>query len=125
MTGFGITDCRLNPEENELLSTLSQIGGIRIEPDDEFEGGEEAYLHLYEFARMIPVSLSTRKRKKVQELPLIAGLPLDAKTATELAALKAQTVNLENNLAHPSDISAIEDKPMPPVVDAMNLNRPS
>ena len=125
LTGFGVTSSALSDDENEMLADLSKIASIRIEPDDEFEGGEEAYLHLYEFARMIPVRLSTRKRKKVQELPLIAGLPLDAKTATELAALKAQTVNLENNLAHPSDISAIEDKPMPPVVDAMNLNRPS
>ena len=107
MTGFGITDCRLNPEENELLSTLSQIGGIRIEPDDEFEGGEESYLHLYEFARMVPVSLAVRKRKPVSELALISGLPVDAKTAQELQA------------------EGHTPKPMPPVIDAMNKSHPS
>ncbi|WP_131667808.1 UPF0149 family protein [Psychrobacter pygoscelis] len=107
MTGFGISDCRLNPEENELLSTLSQIGGIRIEPDDEFEGGEESYLHLYEFARMVPVSLAVRKRKPISELALISGLPVDAKTAQELQA------------------EGHTPKPMPPVIDAMNKNNPS
>lgn len=107
MTGFGISDCRVSAEENELLSTLSKIGGIRIEPDDEFEGGEESYLHLYEFARMVPVSLAVRKRKPVKELALISGLPADAKTALELQA------------------EGHTPKPMPPVIDAMNQNNPS
>ena len=107
MTGFGITDCRISAEENDLLATLSMIGGIRIEPDDEFEGGEESYLHLYEFARMVPVSLGVRKRKPVSELALISGLPVDAKTAKELEA-EAQVA-----------------KTLPPIIDAMNQNNPS
>lgn len=107
LTGFGITDCRITAEETDQLNTLSKIGGIRVSPDDEFEGGEEAYLHLYEFARMVPVSFSTRKRKPIKDLSLISGLSLDAKTALELQA--------EGN----------RPKPMPPVIDAMNQNHPS
>lgn len=107
MTGFGVTDCSLTAEENVILADLAKIGSIRIAPDDEFEGGEESYLYLYEFARMVPVSLATRKRKTMMELPLIAGLAPTAKTAAELeqAGLKA--------------------KPMPPVIDIMNQNNPS
>ncbi|WP_434354367.1 UPF0149 family protein [Psychrobacter sp. HD31] len=102
LTGFGVSDCNnLSEQEVELLSDLARIGSIRINSDDEFEGGEESYLHLFEYVRMVPVSMATRKRKSVMSLPLIAGLPLEAKTANELA-----------------------EKQLPPVVDATS-NRPS
>ena len=107
MTGFGITDCRLSVEENEMLTDLAKIGAIRIEDEEDFEGGEESYLHIYEFARMVPVSFATRKRKAVKEIALIAGLAIDAKTTQELQA--------EGKLS----------KPMPPVIDIMNQNNPS
>ena len=107
MTGFGITDCRLSADENEMLTYLAKIGGIRLEDDEDFEGGEESYLEIYEFARMVPVSFATRKRKFVKDLPLIAGLAMDAKTTKELQA--------EGKLP----------KPMPPVVDVMNQHNPS
>ena len=107
MTGFGITDCGLSSDENEMLSDLAKIGGIRLEDDEDFEGGEESYLHIYEFARMVPVSFATRKRKAVKDIALIAGLAIDAKTTKELQA--------EGKLP----------KPMLPVLDVMNQNRPS
>ena len=107
MTGFGITDCGLSSDENEMLSDLAKIGGIRLEDDEDFEGGEESYLHIYEFARMVPVSFATRKRKAVKDIALIAGLAIDAKTTKELQA--------EGKLP----------KPMPQVLDVMNQNRPS
>lgn len=107
MTGFGITDCRLSVEENEMLTDLAKIGAIRLEDDEDFEGGEESYLHIYEFARMVPVSFATRVRKPVKELALIAGLSMDAKTTKELQA------------------EGKRPKPMPPVVDAMNKGNPS
>lgn len=53
---------------------------------------------------MVPVSLATRKRKPVLELPLIAGLSMGSKTANEIAA---------------------ESAGMPPVLDAMNASKPS
>lgn len=107
MTGFGISDCRLTGEENEMLIDLAKIGGIRLEEDEAYEGGEESYLYIYEFARMVPVSFATRKRKPVKDLALISGLAMDAKTTKELQA--------EGKLP----------KPMPPVVDVMNQNNPS
>ena len=56
---------------------------------------------------MVPVSFATRQRKPVKDIALIAGLAIDAKTTKELQA--------EGRLP----------KPMPPVVDVMNQNRPS
>ncbi len=111
MTGFGITDCRLSVEENEMLTDLAKIGAIRLEDDEDFEGGEESYLYIYEFARMVPVSFATRTRKPVKELALIAGLAIDAKTTKEQQA-DSSKLNTKS-------------KPMPPVVDAMNQNNPS
>lgn len=107
MTGFGITDCQISGDENEMLSDLAKIGAIRLAEDEDFEGGEESYLYIYEFARMVPVSFATRKRKPVKDIALIAGLAIDAKTTKELQA--------EGKFP----------KPMPPVMDAMNQNNPS
>ncbi|WP_350560096.1 UPF0149 family protein [Psychrobacter sp. CAL346-MNA-CIBAN-0220] len=107
MTGFGISDCRLSAEENEMLMDLAKIGGIRLEEGEEYEGGEESYLYIYEFARMVPVSFATRKRKPVKDLALISGLKMDAKTTKELQA--------EGKLP----------KPISPFVDVMNQNNPS
>lgn len=111
MTGFGITDCRLTVEENEMLTDLAKIGAIRLEDEEDFEGGEESYLHIYEFARMVPVSFATRKRKPVKDIALIAGLAIDAKTTKEQQAAdqKSNTVL----------------KSMPPVLDVMNQDNPS
>ncbi|WP_201558799.1 UPF0149 family protein [Psychrobacter sp. 72-O-c] len=107
MTGFGITDCGLTAEENEMLMDLAKIGAIRLEDDEDFEGGEESYLYIYEFARMVPVSFATRQRKHVKDLALISGLKMDAKTTKERQAQGKMP------------------KPMPPVVDVMNQNNPS
>lgn len=107
MTGFGVSDSRLSSEENEMLTDLAKIGAIRLEDDEDFEGGEESYLYIYEFARMVPVSFATRKRKSIKDLPLIAGLAIDAKTTKEREA------------------EAKQPKPIPPVLDVMNQNNPS
>lgn len=107
MTGFGISDCRITAEENEMLMDLAKIGGIRLEDEEDFEGGEESYIYIYEFVRMIPVSFATRQRKSVKDLALISGLKMGAKTTKEREA--------EGTLP----------KPMPPVVDVMNQNNPS
>lgn len=111
MTGFGVTDCSLSADENEMLTDLAKIGAIRLEEDEEYEGGEESYLYIYEFARMVPVSFATRKRKSIKDLALIAGLAIDAKTTKERQA--------------EGQVSNTRPKPMPPVVDVMNENNPS
>ncbi len=108
LTGIGVADMSLTDAEQESLVDLAKIASIRLEPDTEFdeEGGEESYFQLFDFPSMMPFSLSTRQRKDLLELPLIAGLPLHAKTAQEVQAQS-------------------ETPSIPPVVDAMNYQRPS
>lgn len=115
ITGIGIADCSLKQQEIDTIADLAKIAAIRITPEDEFAGGEESYLHLYEFARMVPVSLSTRKRKPIKQLPLIAGLPLTATTATE--ALTETSADTDDATQSHATNPAL-------VIDAMQ-NRPS
>ena len=84
LTGFGVTDSALRPEENNLFNDLAKIGALRIDAYDEaLQGtdnaeGEVEYMELLEFVRMIPVSVSQgRVRKSVAKLPLIAGFALN------------------------------------------------
>ena len=84
LTGFGVTDSALRPEENNLFNDLAKIGAMRIDVYDEaLQGadnaeGEVEYMELLEFVRMIPVSVSQgRVRKSVAKLPLIAGFALN------------------------------------------------
>lgn len=84
LTGFGITDSALRPEENSLFNDLAKIGALRIDAYDEaLQGtdnaeGEVEYMELLEFVRMIPVSVSQgRVRKSVAKLPLIAGFAMN------------------------------------------------
>lgn len=86
LTGVGVADISPQKDENELLATLSKIGALRLDYDDEgnlVDADEEMFLHLFEFARMVPVSLAVRKKKKMGELALIKGLSMDRKTAKE------------------------------------------
>lgn len=88
MTGFGVTDSALRPEENSLFNDLAKIGAMRVDEfDDSLQGnassqqnpdGELEYMELLEFVRMIPVSVSQgRVRKSVSKLPLIAGFAMN------------------------------------------------
>lgn len=84
LTGFGVTDSALRPEENNLFNDLAKIGALRVDVYDEaLQGtdnaeGEVEYMELLEFVRMIPVSVSQgRVRKSVAKLPLIAGFVLN------------------------------------------------
>ena len=84
MTGFGVTDSALRPEENSLFNDLAKIGALRIDEfDDAMQGsdnpeGEVQYMELLEFVRMIPVSVAQgRVRKSVEKLPLIAGFAMN------------------------------------------------
>lgn len=86
ITGIGITGVSLSKEEQDALRDLSHIAAIRPDENDEFDGDEEMWLHLFEFARMVPVSLATKKRTDIKNLAIIKGLAPDAKTAKEIQA---------------------------------------
>ncbi|OOR85545.1 UPF0149 family protein [Moraxella canis] len=88
ITGIGVAGVTLSADENELIRTLMEIAAIRLDDEESLEGGEEMWLQLFEFARMVPVSLATRQRQDVKNLALLKGLAPEAKTANELAAEK-------------------------------------
>lgn len=98
ITGLGVAEIALSDDEREQIADLAKIAGMRPDENDEFDGDEEAYLYLFEFARMVPVSLSHRKRKKVADLSIIKGLSPDRLTANEIQ----------------------KQKELPPIFDAMN-----
>lgn len=88
ITGIGVAGVTLSADENELIGTLMEIAAIRLDDEESLEGGEEMWLQLFEFARMVPVSLAVRQRQDVKNLALLKGLSPEAKTANELAAEK-------------------------------------
>lgn len=89
ITGLGVAEVVLSDDEREQIADLAKIASIRPDDEDEFDGDEEEYLYLFEFARMVPVSLSHRQRKKVTDLSIIKGLSLDRLTANELQKEKS------------------------------------
>lgn len=84
ITGLGVAEVALTADEREQVADLAKIASIRPDEEDEFDGDEEEYLYLFEFARMVPVSLSNRKRKNVSDLSIIKGLSPDRLTASEI-----------------------------------------
>lgn len=101
LTGFGVTDSALRPEENALFNDLAKVGALRIDEFDENlqsnasdeinPEGEVQYMELLEFVRMIPVSVASgRVRKSVAKLPLIAGFSMTASIGKPLASQDEQ-----------------------------------
>lgn len=97
ITGLGVAEITLSSDEREQIADLAKIASIRPDDEDEFDGDEEEYLYLFEFARMMPVALFRKNRKNVSDLSIIKGLALDRQTAQEA-----------------------QSKTLPPVFDAMD-----
>ena len=70
--GFGLVSGHIRPDEKELSENLQDVASVEFDESDNDEEGEESYLELYEFVRLIPVSLSMgRKKEPVTESPLL------------------------------------------------------
>ncbi len=106
ISGLGMVDVRLQDDEREMIADLSKIAAIRI--NEQSEATEEHYLHLYEFARMVPVALAVYNKKSVMSLALIKGLATDRKTAHEMNGIADVNHKTQSSTA------------LPPIVDAMN-----
>ena len=61
--GFGLASGHIRGEEQELIQHLQDVAGVEFEDSDNDEEGEESYQELYEFVRLIPVSLSIGRQK--------------------------------------------------------------
>ena len=70
--GFGLASGHLRADEQELIEHLQDVASVEFDESDDDEEGEESYQELYEFVRLIPVSLSMgRKKVPLDETPLL------------------------------------------------------
>ncbi len=73
--GFGLASGHIRSDEIELIEHLQDVAAVEFEDSDNDEEGEESYQELYEFVRLIPVSLSVgRKKVPVEESSLLQNL---------------------------------------------------
>lgn len=61
--GFGLASGHIRADEMELIEHLQDVAAVEFEDSDNDEEGEESYQELYEFVRLIPVSLSIGRKK--------------------------------------------------------------
>ena len=88
LPGYAITSTVPRPDEKELLISLQSLARLKMtqeeldEVEADTQGGNAAdYEELLEFARIVPVSISSiGKFTKVTSLPIIAGLPVNSPT---------------------------------------------
>lgn len=63
--GFALAAGHVRKDEQEWIEHLQDVAAVMFSEEDDNEEGEEGYNELYEFVRLIPISLATG-RKKVQ-----------------------------------------------------------
>ena len=61
--GFGLASGHIRGDEAELIEHLQEVAAVEFEDTDDDEEGEESYQELYEFVRLIPVSLAVGRTK--------------------------------------------------------------
>ncbi|WP_313483940.1 UPF0149 family protein [Acinetobacter variabilis] len=89
--GFGLASGHIRNDEMELIEHLQDVAAVEFEDSDNDAEGEESYQELYEFVRLIPVSLSVgRKKLEVEETPLLQKFT--QKAPTPASATEAQSV---------------------------------
>ena len=70
--GFGLASGHIRADEQEWIESLQDVASVEFDASDDDEEGEESYQELYEFVRLIPVSLSMgRKKTAVADSPLL------------------------------------------------------
>lgn len=89
--GFGLASGHIRQDEVELIEHLQDVAAVEFEDSDDDAEGEESYQELYEFVRLIPVSLSLgRKKVQVEETPLLQQF--SQKNQPKVATTEAQSV---------------------------------
>ncbi|MGE4314691.1 YecA family protein [Acinetobacter sp. ANC 4216] len=89
--GFGLASGHIRQDEMELIEHLQDVAAVEFDESDDDEEGEESYQELYEFVRLIPVSLSLgRKKVEVAETPLLQNIQPQLQKNT--AATEASSV---------------------------------
>ncbi|MDQ9010565.1 UPF0149 family protein [Acinetobacter gerneri] len=83
--GFGLASGHLRNDEQELIEHLQDVASVEFDESDNDEEGEMSYQELFEFVRLIPVSLSVgRKKVPVTESSLLQHFQAKLKNAPQL-----------------------------------------
>ncbi|MFW1754122.1 UPF0149 family protein [Acinetobacter wanghuae] len=89
--GFGLATGNIRQDEREWIEHLQDVAAVEFDESDDDDEGEESYQELYEFVRLIPVSLSVgRKKVSVEDTPLLKRFIKKVKAQT--TAIDAQSV---------------------------------
>ncbi|MQW92175.1 UPF0149 family protein [Acinetobacter wanghuae] len=89
--GFGLATGNIRQDEREWIEHLQDVAAVEFDESDDDDEGEESYQELYEFVRLIPVSLSVgRKKVSVEDTPLLKRFIKTVKAQT--TATDAQSV---------------------------------
>ena len=82
--GFGLASGHIRSDEVELIEHLQDVAAVEFDESDNDEEGEMGCEELYEFVRLIPVSLSIgRKKIPVSESSLIKSFQSKLKNTSE------------------------------------------
>lgn len=84
--GFGLASGHVRQDEAEWIEHLQDVSCVEFTDSDNDEEGEESYQELFEFVRLIPVSLATgRKKVAVTDTSLLKGLkPINSSNTVEM-----------------------------------------
>lgn len=87
--GFGLASGHIRADEQELIESLQDVASVEFDESDDDEEGEVSYQELYEFVRLIPVSLSMgRKKIPVLESSLLQNFHSKMKQAIDASDSK-------------------------------------
>ena len=91
--GFGLASGHIRADELELIEHLQDVAAVEFDESDNDEEGEQSYQELYEFIRLIPISLSMgRDKVAVSESSLLQNYQAKSKIAAAMNAETAQDV---------------------------------
>jgi len=92
--GFGLASGQIRPDEIELVEHLQDVAAVEFEESDNDEEGEESYEELYEFVRLIPVSLAVGRSKiDVSESTLLKQVKSNSAKKTDVNVVEMFTPN--------------------------------
>ena len=92
--GFGLASGQIRPDEIELIEHLQDVAAVEFEESDNDEEGEESYEELYEFVRLIPVSLAVGRSKiDVSERTLLKQVKTKSAKKTDVNVVEMFTPN--------------------------------
>ena len=90
--GFGLASGQIRSDEIELIEHLQDVAAVEFEESDNDEEGEESYEELYEFVRLIPVSLAVGRTKiDVSESTLLKQVKNQVKAKTDVSVVEMFT----------------------------------